>query len=636
MKINYLKLKNIGPYIGEHCFDLNTNSYKNINLIGGKNGAGKTTFLKAIKYGMFGSFSLGLKTDTVGYFNEIKTILNNRSKNNFMIEIGFEYIENFESYKYVIRRNWSYKNKEIFEEVKILQNNLVLDDFETKEIIDKIRAITSPQLINSFIFDGEKIGNIIENEEIPSYLEEVFNSIFNIDLIKQTTTDLENYLSKKASETKNKEALENVGMISKINSIKSEIAFREKNNLDLIKSLNDLKLEKKNCMDDFYKLGGMTKSQQEKSKVKVDLYANERDRINKEIKNYIETDLPIAMNFSLLENAFTQAQIESHQKYISYVEKIEKFLGKELTAIKKEIMDLVNLDTKMVLNLSDSEFEQLEKRIVSINVASDKVKPLINDKHLKYDEYKLLKKSLENNDNIVKITELLDRSKKLDDSIHAVEEELKTSESQLKNLNDDLAIQLNMFEKSNEMIKKDSLYDASFVLGKNALDLCEKFKKRIKRYKLREVSKKALEIFCDTIRKQDFITDIKIDESYNLILTNSDGVRISPKSLSAGEMQILVSSIIWAMFRVSGRREMFIFDTPLARLDSENRQNFISKIISTISSQVIILSTDSEFVGENYKLIADKVYKHYLLEFDEAKYMTTVSEKYFGGTTYES
>ena len=85
------------------------------------------------------------------------------------------------------------------------------------------------------------------------------------------------------------------------------------------------------------------------------------------------------------------------------------------------------------------------------------------------------------------------------------------------------------------------------------------------------------------------------------------------------------------MFRISGRREMFIFDTPLARLDSENRQNFISKIISTISSQVVILSTDSEFVGDNYNLIANRIYKQYLLEYDESSNKTTISERYFRG-----
>ena len=54
------------------------------------------------------------------------------------------------------------------------------------------------------------------------------------------------------------------------------------------------------------------------------------------------------------------------------------------------------------------------------------------------------------------------------------------------------------------------------------------------------------------------------------------------KTLSAGEMQLLVSSIVWAMFKVSGRKETFVFDTPLARLDIDNRLSFINNIIKTI------------------------------------------------------
>jgi DNA sulfur modification protein DndD len=76
---------------------------------------------------------------------------------------------------------------------------------------------------------------------------------------------------------------------------------------------------------------------------------------------------------------------------------------------------------------------------------------------------------------------------------------------------------------------------------------------------------------------------------------------------------------------------MFIFDTPLARLDNDNRQNFIDKIISTISSQVVILSTDSEFVGKNLEIIENKIHNKYLLNYDVLTGATCVIDDYFGG-----
>ena len=49
MKINRITLFNIGPYADINSFELDLSKEKNIVLIGGKNGAGKTTFFKAIK-----------------------------------------------------------------------------------------------------------------------------------------------------------------------------------------------------------------------------------------------------------------------------------------------------------------------------------------------------------------------------------------------------------------------------------------------------------------------------------------------------------------------------------------------------------------------------------------------------------
>ena len=49
MRIKKIILYNIGPYIDRNIFDLSSDENRNIVLIGGKNGAGKTTFFKSIK-----------------------------------------------------------------------------------------------------------------------------------------------------------------------------------------------------------------------------------------------------------------------------------------------------------------------------------------------------------------------------------------------------------------------------------------------------------------------------------------------------------------------------------------------------------------------------------------------------------
>ena len=630
MKINYIKLNNIGPYLGEHKFDLNTNSSKNIVLIGGKNGAGKTTFLKALKYGLFGSFSLGFKTDTESYFNEIDTILNNQSSNDFYIEIEFEYVENFELKKYTLKRSWKKNLSSITEHVKIIYDDVLLDDYETKELTDKLRAITSPQLINSYIFDGEKIGAIIENGETASYLEEIFNSIFSIDMIEQTKKDLENYLSKKADESKAKSQIDSINYINKINTLKNEIKMNENNLNSYIASRNNLLIMRKNNVDNFYKLGGLTKKQQEIHMKKIAQFNLEKEKMSKIIRSFIENDLPLYMNLNLLEDALAQCYMERQNKFPKYLEEIEKIVNMDLSEAKTKLLENI-FYCDSIHSLTEEEVDELSNRIMMIVKNSEEVGPYLRNKYVKTDEYKLMKKNILDNENIEAINNILEENEKIDKSILELENTIKELESQLQKNRTELDMYYLLYEKSAEELKKESLLDSSFMIGKTALDISEKFIKRITKYKLKQVSNTALEIFNDTIRKKNFLTELNITKDFELELYNSLKIKIDPKTLSAGEMQILISSLIWAMFRIAGRREMFIFDTPLARLDKDNRQNFIDKIISTISSQVVILSTDSEFIGKNLSIIENKIYNKYLLNYDVGTGQTSVISDYFGG-----
>ena len=60
MKINKVKLHNFSSYEGNNEFDFEiTDAGKNIVLIGGKNGAGKTSLFTAIKVALYGPLAYG-------------------------------------------------------------------------------------------------------------------------------------------------------------------------------------------------------------------------------------------------------------------------------------------------------------------------------------------------------------------------------------------------------------------------------------------------------------------------------------------------------------------------------------------------------------------------------------------------
>lgn len=629
MKINYIKLNNIGPYYGNHKFDLNTSSLKNIILIGGKNGAGKTTFLKAMKYGLFGCFSMGFKSENATYLKEIQSILNNKATGDFSIEISFEYVENYVPKEYVLTRSWNQSNEIIEEKLTISIDGSLLDEIETKEVMDKIRAITSPNLINSFIFDGEKISSIIENGEVSSYLKEIFNSIFNIDLLNQTVKDLNNYLVKKSEEKNSKSQIETVALLNKINSYKSQLRTVE---LDL----NNAKSAKVNLLslrkaasDKFYGLGGIDKETQKIVAYQMEQISKQREEMNKNLRSYIEEDLPLYLNLDILNDAQVQALLEKRAKYPRIVNELEDFLGEDLSFIKKMLEDKV-INCPIIHNLTDEETDRIGDKIFNLIANAEAASKIIRKRNSSLDEYKVMKNRVLNNENIEIFSELLEEIKKIDIALMELETQIDEFKSKYSLVKSELDLSYQIYDKLTEDIKKSSLYDSSFVLGNDCLKICEIYSDNLTKRKLKQVSSLALQIFDETIRKNDFITKLEITSEFELVLFNNS-TQIDPKILSAGEMQILVSSLIWAMFRLSGRREMFIFDTPLARLDTDNRLSFITKIVSTISSQVVILSTDSEFVGENLSAIEKNICKKLLLKYDEKLLKSEIVEGYFGG-----
>ena len=80
MKINKISLYNFNSYEGLNEFDFTSDDPKrNIILIGGKNGTGKTSLFTAIKIALYGPLSYGYIGVNPHYITKIKECINSNS-----------------------------------------------------------------------------------------------------------------------------------------------------------------------------------------------------------------------------------------------------------------------------------------------------------------------------------------------------------------------------------------------------------------------------------------------------------------------------------------------------------------------------------------------------------------------------
>ena len=164
-----------------------------------------------------------------------------------------------------------------------------------------------------------------------------------------------------------------------------------------------------------------------------------------------------------------------------------------------------------------------------------------------------------------------------------------------------------------------------------SIKVLREFMIRLQREKVAKLSSTATSCFCELVEKNSLVSEIKIDPStLNVTILDLDGNELLKSQLSAGEQQMFAVAIVWALALTSGYKAPVIIDTPMARLDSSHRANFVTKYLPAASSQVMVLSTDEEIYGRYLDLIRDNVVDYYTLLYREEEQCTSIVHGYFG------
>lgn len=163
-----------------------------------------------------------------------------------------------------------------------------------------------------------------------------------------------------------------------------------------------------------------------------------------------------------------------------------------------------------------------------------------------------------------------------------------------------------------------------------ALQIIDKFSVELQKRKTGALGETITECYKKLANKKNLINQIKVDpQSLALSYLDKQGNSVAKESLSAGEKQLMVIAILWALAICSAKKLPVIIDTPLSRLDSMHRKSLVTTYFPKASDQTIILSTDSEIDSYYYGLMKDYVGDEFTLEYDEETQSTTILKGYF-------
>jgi DNA sulfur modification protein DndD len=635
MRISKLELQNIGPFVGHHELDLSTSKERNIVLIGGKNGAGKTTILGSIKLGLFGARYYGYQTESKSYFSEVEKFLNTSQLDkdaDFGISIWFDVTASYQKNLYQLDRQWKMTKKGLLEVVYLYEQfdelKRLIPAAEADELINKIFNEYPPKLIDSFVFDGEAINEIIRHDRLSEFLSQSFFSLFRLNMVNDLSTDLQNYIkNSKNDKNLNQEEIQVIEKRNELSAKKNQVKLSFQQIESLQNNIDQFKSEIDGLFNQFERLGGINEETKKALQFFLQDLERQRAKNSQRIRNFAETDLFV----SLLHKEVKELQESLISELPSYLKNhltvASQFIGKniDLNSLITQLNDLSKMDEKHTNH--EELLVYLTSELTKIEEEYQEVRKLILTSQVSHDELNTLKSKLTKAEED-ELQAYIDQISILNEKIDHTEEHLRVIQAEheiMRHELDELSIS---YEKVESDYKKKQKLTNSFSVALQVIEVLELFRQKELDRRLREVSEISLANFSKTHGKKDFIKKLTITEYFGIKLESYKGHPLQLEKLSAGEKQMLVGSMIKAMFTLAKRKEFFVFDTPLARLDQSNRKSFIKNVISPMSDQVIILSTNEEITGGNYKLIEDLIERSYTLDYDFKSSSSSIKEGY--------
>ncbi len=150
-------------------------------------------------------------------------------------------------------------------------------------------------------------------------------------------------------------------------------------------------------------------------------------------------------------------------------------------------------------------------------------------------------------------------------------------------------------------------------IGQRLSKALEAYRSLLKARRREDIEAAINSRFGELMTSHGLIRNIRVNEDFSLHYLDANEQPVGMGNISAGMKQLVAQALLWGLKDVSGREAPVVVDTPLARIDRQHQENLLTRYYPKAGPQVIVLPTDSELDREKYALIQPHVYREYHL-----------------------
>jgi DNA sulfur modification protein DndD len=660
---------------------------KNIVLVGGINGYGKTSILEALYLCLYGKDAIvhlaraGLKTDEFkGYPSFLERAFNGEARRASEDLMSVRVVVQRTKTKGIdILRRWYFRTstgawqedeavvRETTRGVPGMPKTDQKNGFLLSELLDDnfVPAHVAP----FFFFDGEEVKKLADQNRIEQ-VKQGLEGLLGVVLLRNLAERLKGFENYKRSGIANVDDQNIDRMLEALTADEAKLNALRLDAEQSKKKLDELKAERNSYFERITAAGG---GGGDIATVK-DL-VEEREQLRnaqREVQKSLERILADKLPFHLMPRALLQEFRTQLQREVALTEwqaecralqpkraKFENaFLGAATPAISPELTEEQLAAIKGRIETAWASLfhpppancaetithsylhESLRDRALtfldSIDVGQQEVLDLLNqqrDYTSRIEELNRKISRVEGIDRDGTLAELKKNLSRVTADIDAMETHIKDDEREVIGL--EVTVNNTRSRYQQETKRRDETSPVRQLLNKSerVRAVVEEVIPALFPLKVKALSDAMTRVYKQLAHKTQ-VARIVIDDDGTTHILSKTNKEIG-FDRSAGENQIFATALIAGLAEVSKVKAPLLVDTPLGRLDSKHRANILNFWIGNTNRQVILLSQDEEIDADFYKRIKKNVSATFLLEHEDVGdglgRTTVVPNRYFGG-----
>ena len=653
-----IEVENIFAYRGKSCIDLSDcTEERNVVIVSGRNGAGKTSLLNAIKLlflgaenesmrrVLFGKAPISPKHFVVGLPGRWYGVFNTAAPADSLAHVALEWTE----------KGRKFRAERTFERANSAQGysellNVTVDGGPAVDGPALLLQLLPQEVVPFFFFDGEQIQSLADSEVGREQVE--IERLLGLSFVATILREIELYTKARyRAGLPESVSLQITQNENKERDAQARIDVAERSRVVLEEEMQDERRQHAQLDEERNRLRtGMSEADRNRMIARIRLLTGEREKLAGEIALELPPEAPWLVNMPIVREAF-----DALESYLGAgtAPDVARRLRKELpidllrrlanqvppvpltkdqqSQFHRDVEDALDLagvlsrkdENPMFASLSPKQVRSLHRRFLVWSDRGDSLASAHSERLRSMRQMTHEQQQAERNLDEAEITsdearqqfnKLTEKMVEIDAKIQLIIQSIAGHRYEEEQAQKELVAARDATRRLHVEYDEVTRKNLAYQFGGKVSHALEFFREQ-KRARIRQsVEDRLNERVGTLLAPSQLIKSVALDKQFHMTFFDERQQEVARRSISSGMRQLVAMSMLWALKDEANRPLPVIIDTPLGRIDRETRALLMTEYFPRAGNPLVLLPTNSEFSPEDDLNLAGRIARRYQIQ----------------------